>query len=205
MFNKLFQKIFGNKNNEVENSANEEINVLDIKNNYIFTRDNLIISIIKINSINMQLFSDKELQQKVTDITSELSSENNEFKFFSISRPVDVGSLIDDLREKLNNTENPKIKMILKKNINETLKLTMTGEVIERQNFMIIYDQYTDNAEKDLLKRAIDLINKFENCDIKAELLDENLLIQLCNSFTNVNYAFKEDTEFDEKIPYLKK
>lgn len=205
MFNKLFQKIFGNKNNEVENSANEEINVLDIKNNYIFTRDNLIISIIKINSINMQLFSDKELQQKVTDITSELSSENNEFKFFSISRPVDVGSLIDDLREKLNNTENPKIKMILKKNINETLKLTMTGEVIERQNFMIIYEQYTDNAEKDLLKRAIDLINKFENCDIKAELLDENLLIQLCNSFTNVNYAFKEDTEFDEKIPYLKK
>ena len=205
MFNKLFQKIFGNKNNEVENSANEEINVLDIKNNYIFTRDNLIISIIKINSINMLLFWDKELQQKVTDITSELSSENNEFKFFSISRPVDVGSLIDDLREKLNNTENPKIKMILKKNINETLKLTMTGEVIERQNFMIIYEQYTDNAEKDLLKRAIDLINKFENCDIKAELLDENLLIQLCNSFTNVNYAFKEDTEFDEKIPYLKK
>ena len=95
--------------------------------------------------------------------------------------------------------------MILKKNINETLKLTMTGEVIERQNFMIIYEQYTDNAEKDLLKRAIDLINKFENCDIKAELLDENLLIQLCNSFTNINYVFKEDTEFDEKIPYLKK
>ncbi len=205
MFSKLFQKIFEKKNNEIENSANEEINILDIKNNYIYTRDNLIISIIKINSINMQLFSDKELQQKVTDITSELSGENNEFKFFSISRPVDVGSLIDDLREKLNNTENPKIKMILKKNINETLKLTMTGEVIERQNFMIIYEQYTDNAEKDLLKRAIDLINKFENCDIKAELLDENLLIQLCNSFTNINYVFKEDTEFDEKIPYLKK
>lgn len=201
----MLKKIFGKKKNEYENSANEEINVLDIKNNFIYTRDNLIFCILKINSINMQLFSNKELQQKVTDITSELSSESNEFKFFSISRPVDVGSLIDDLRERLNNTDNPKLKMILKKNINETLKLTMTGEVVERQNFMIIYEQYTDNSEKDLLKRAIDLINKFENCDIKAELLDEGLLIQLCNSFTNVNYAFKEDNEFEEKIPYLKR
>lgn len=201
MLNNIFEK----KKNEYENSANEEINVLDIKNNFIYTRDNLIFCILKINSINMQLFSNKELQQKVTDITSELSSESKEFKFFSISRPVDVGSLIYDLRERLNNTDNPKLKMILKKNINETLKLTMTGEVVERQNFMIIYEQYVDNAEKDLLKRAIDLINKFDNCDIKVELLDENLLIQLCNSFTNVNYAFKEDNEFEEKIPYLKK
>ena len=33
MFSKLFQKIFEKKNNEIENSANEEINILDIKNN----------------------------------------------------------------------------------------------------------------------------------------------------------------------------
>lgn len=204
MFSKIFKFFFHKRKNEYENSANEEINILDIKNNYIYTRDNLVFCILKVNSINMQLFSNKELKQKVIDITSELSSENDEFKFFSISRPVDVGSLLDELRERVNNVDNSKLKMILKKNINETLKLTMTGEVVERQNFIIIYEEYKDNVEKDLLKRAIDIINKFENCDIKVELLDENLLIQLCNSFTNINYAFKEDNEFEEKIPYLK-
>lgn len=200
----MLNKFLGKKKSEYENSANEEINILDIKNNFIYTRDDLIFCVLKINSINMQLFSNKELQQKVREITSELSSENKEFKFFSISRPVDLGDLLGNLKDRLNSIDNPKLKMVLKKNINETLKLTMTGEVVERQNFMIICEEYADNAEKDLLKRSMDLINKFENCDMKVELLDENLLIQLCNSFTNINYAFKEDNDFEEKIPYLK-
>lgn len=197
--------LFKKNKKKLDNTANEEINILDIKNNYIYTRDSLVIAILKINSINMQLFSDKELKQKVTDITSELSSETQEFSLFSISRPVDLSSLIDELKERLNNADNSKIKMLLNKNISETLKLTMTGEVVERQNFMIIYEDYTDTSEKDLLKRSIDLINKYDNCDIKVELLDEVLLKQLCNSFTNINFAFKEDNEIEDKVPFLKK
>ena len=85
----------------VLSTAQQEINILDIKNNLIYTRDNLIIAILKINSLNMQLFSKKELINKIKDITSELSTETKEFKMTSIARPVDVGSLIDFLRNKI--------------------------------------------------------------------------------------------------------
>ena len=185
-------------------NCNEEVNVLDVKNNFIYTRDNLVIGVLKINSINIQLFSNKELEQKVQDMTTELSSVNDEFKLFSISRPVDVTGLVEELRERLNNTANTKIKMLLKKNISETVKLTLTGEVVERQNFMIIFENYNENAEKDLQKRLMEISNKYENCDIKTEILDESSLIQLCNSFLNINFSFKEDTDYEERVPFLK-
>ena len=68
--------------NSITTTAQQEINILDIKNNLIYTRDNLIISVIKINSLNMQLFYKKELLNKVKEITSELSTETKEFKIF---------------------------------------------------------------------------------------------------------------------------
>ena len=48
-------------------TAMQDINILDIKNNLIYTRDNLVIAILKINSLNMQLFSKKELVNKTTN------------------------------------------------------------------------------------------------------------------------------------------
>ena len=186
-------------------SCNEEINILDIKNNVIYTKDNNLIMALKIYSINMQLFSRRELNQKVKEITNELAGDLQELKFFSISRPVDVTGLIDSLRETLNDSDKQKQKNLLKQNIKETVRLTVTGDVAERQNFITISTKNTDIAEKELQKQAMDLSNKFSNCGIKTEILNEQELIQLCNSTLNINFAFKEDNdEVEDRIPYLK-
>ena len=191
------------KKEEKQISCNEEINILDIKNNAIYTRDNYVIMALKLNSINIQLFSKRELTQKVKEITNELSSDLKELKFLSISRPVDVTELVEKLRENLNKSDISKQKNLLKQNIRETIKLTITGEVVERQNYITIFEKNSDIAEKELLKRAMDLVNKFGNCGIKVDILNEQELIQLCNSTLNINFAFREDNEFEEKIPYL--
>ncbi len=186
-------------------SCNEEINILDIKNNVIYTKDNNLIMALKIHSINMQLFSRRELNQKVKEITNELAGDLQELKFFSISRPVDVTGLIDSLRETLNDSDIQKQKNLLKQNIKETVRLTVTGDVVERQNFITISTKNTDIAEKELQKQAMDLSNKFSNCGIRTEILNEQELIQLCNSTLNINFAFKEDNEdVEDRIPYLK-
>lgn len=186
-------------------SCNEEINILDIRNNVIYTKDNNLIMALKIYSINMQLFSRRELNQKVKEITNELAGDLQELKFFSISRPVDVTGLIDSLRETLNDSDIQKQKNLLKQNIKETVRLTVTGDVVERQNFITISTKNTDIAEKELQKQAMDLSNKFSNCGIRTEILNEQELIQLCNSTLNINFAFKEDNEdIEDRIPYLK-
>lgn len=194
--------MFWNKK-EKQKSCNEEINILDIKNNAIYTRDNYVIMALKLNSINIQLFSKRELNQKIKEITSELASDLKELKFLSISRPVDVTDLVEKLREILGKSDIQKQKNLLKQNIRETIRLTITGDVVERQNFITIFDKNSDTVEKELLKRAMDLVNKFGNCGIKVDILNEQELIQLCNSTLNINFAFREDNEFEEKIPYL--
>lgn len=188
---------------EKQKSCNEEINILDIKNNVIYTRDNYVIMALKLNAINIQLFSKRELNQKVKEITSELASDLKELKFLSISRPVDVTDLVEKLRGILSKSESQKQKNLLKQNIRETIRLTITGDVVERQNFITIFDKNSDMVEKELLKRAMDMVNNFGNCGIKVDILNEQELIQLCNSTLNINFAFREDNEYDEKIPYL--
>lgn len=192
------------KNEKTTNlTAQQDINILDIKNNLIYTRDNLVIAILKINSLNMQLFSKKELVNKVKDITSELSTETKEFKLTSIARPVDVGSLIDYLRNILNNSTDSIQKRILRENIRETLNLSLVGDAVERQNLFIISENLSDTAEKDIQKRAREIVQKFDNCGMKLEILNDQYLIQICNSFTNINVASKEDSDYQDYIPSL--
>ena len=105
----------------------------------------------------------------------------------------------------LNDTDIQKQKNLLKQNIRETIRLTVTGDVVERQNFITIFSKNSDSAEKELQKQAMDLVNKFNNCGIKADILNEQELIQLCNSTLNINFAFREENDdIDDKIPYLK-
>lgn len=191
------------KKDTITSTAEQEINILDIKNNLIYTRDNLIIAILKINSLNMQLFSKKELLNKIKDITSELSTETKEFKMTSIARPVDVGSLIDYLRNILNNTTDSIQKRLLRENIRETLNLTLVGDAVERQNLLIISEVLSDNAEQELQKRAREIVQKFDNCGMKLEILNDQYLIQVCNSFTNMSVAIKEDSDYQDYVPHL--
>ena len=60
-------------------------------------------------------------------------------------------------------------------------------------------------CEKDLLKKCFELSSKFERSGIKVDILDEPSLIQLCNSFLNMNYAHREDQDdIDDSVVMLK-
>lgn len=201
----VIQKIIELLNPEPKlKSCNEEINIKDIRNNFLYTNDNKVMCYIKIQPLNLYLLSNKEQEQIIKQLSAELSSETKEMKFFSIARPVDVGDLIQDLQDRVNNNLDQIQKGLLKKHINETVRLTFTGEAVERQNFLIIWQEVSDYAEKDLLKRAMELVNKFANCNVKSEILDEQYIIQLCSGFTNMNFAFKEDSDYEDYMPMIK-
>lgn len=185
-------------------TCNEELNIKDIRNNYLYTNDNKIMCYIKIQPLNLYLLSNKEQEQIIKQLSAELSSETKEMKFFSIARLVDVGDLISSLQDMASISLDQVQKALLKKHINETIRLTFTGEAVERQNFLIIWQDYNDYAEKDILKRAMELVNKLANCSVKAEILDEQYIIQLCSGFTNMNFAFKEDSDYEDYMPMIR-
>ena len=184
-------------------TCNEKLNIKDIKNNFLYTKDNNVMSYIKIQPLNLYLLSNKEQELIIRQLSAELSSETKPLKFFSIARPVDVRDLIEDLQEIANNCLDQIQKDLLKKHINETVRLTFTGEAVERQNFLIIAEPIGDYAEKDLLKRGMELVNKLANCNVKSEILEEQYIVQLCSGFTNMNFAFKEDSDYMDYMPIV--
>ena len=54
----ILKKLFGSK--EKEKTCNEEINVKDIRNNFLYTNDNKVMCYIKIHPLNLYLLSNKE-------------------------------------------------------------------------------------------------------------------------------------------------
>ena len=195
--------IFGNKKT-ADITCNEEVGILDIRNNYIYTRDGNVIAGLKIYSINTQLLTEREKQNLINELSAELSSEQGEMKYFNISRAVDISPLQEYLTEIINTTDNAIQKRLLKTHLKEVQRLSLNGEIVERQSFLMINSKYDDNSEKDLLKRCLELSNKFERSGIKTEILDEPSLVQLCNSFLNMNYAHREDSEIEDKVVMLK-
>lgn len=192
------------KQKENIKSCNDIINIKDIRNNFLYTKDNKIMCYIKIEPLNLDLLSNKEKQLVIRQLSSELSSETKEMKFFSIARPTDISTIIEDLQGYISIGVNQKQKNLIKKHINECVKLTLTGDAVQRQNYLIIWQDINDYAEKDILKRAMDLVNKFANCKIKTNILEEPQIIQLCSGFTNMNFAFKEDADYEDYIPIIR-
>lgn len=199
---KILDFIFGRKNKK--KTCNEEIGILDIRNNYIYTNDGYVIAGIRIYPINTQLLTNREKMNLINELSSELSSEQKELKYFNVARAVDISPLQEYLTELIENTDNAIQKRILKDHLKEVQEMSLAGEIVERQSFIMMCNKYEDNCERELLKETIELLNKFSRCDIKAEILDEPSLIQLCNTFLNMNYAYREDNDVDEKILMLK-
>lgn len=193
---------FKKKDNEI--TCNEEVGILDIRNNYIYTRDDHVIAGLKIYSINTQLLTEREKENLINELSAELSSEQEDIKYFNIARAVDISPLQEYLTEIIRTTDNSIQKKLLKAHLNEVQRMSLNGEIVERQSFLMINTKRTDTCEKDLLKRCLDISNKFERCDIKTEILDEASLIQLCNSFLNMNYAHREDSDIEDRVVLLK-
>ena len=76
------------KKNKIDNNketAQDFVNVKDIKDKFLYTRDGKIISYIQINPIDINLLSKREKQTLARTLTAELTSERKTFKFIAVS------------------------------------------------------------------------------------------------------------------------
>ena len=67
--------------------------------------------------------------------------------------------------------------------------------------YLIIWDKDKEYVEQELMKRLNDLKLKFTNCGYRSEILDEKMIIQLVNSYTNPDVAYIEDQEYLQMPP----
>lgn len=196
---KLFQK---NKNTQ---SLNEFLNIKDIKGNYLYTLDEQVISFIKVNPMNIELLSDKELESKMDFASIEFSNEQFPYKIIVIPRAVDISDYIREQEELRNKLTNDVCIEIINNRIISTTEMIENKNIIENEFYIMIFDANKDNIEIELNKRANNWISRLKNCGLKSEILEERDIILLVKSFTIPEFARTEGTDYRDNIVQIKR
>ncbi len=183
-------------------TAQQFINVRDVKDRYLYTKDGLVLAFLRIHAISIDLYSRAEKNTLIKQLTAELSDIQYPFKFIAVSRPVDISPLISDMQGMLK-TADDKRKELLRQEILQMSSFALSGEIVERQFYISVWDRYEDGVEKDLLKRASLLAEKFTSNGIGCDILTEKEIVRLLNLVNNPSYTHLEDTEFEASIPTL--
>jgi len=74
-------------------TAQQFINVRDVKDKYLYTKDGLVLTYLRVHAISIDLYSKAEKNSLIKQLTAELSDIQYPFKFMAVSRPVDISPL----------------------------------------------------------------------------------------------------------------
>ena len=97
-------------------TAQAFINVKDIRDRFLYTRDGCVFLYIRLHSISIDLYSISEKNTLIRTLTAELSDIQRPFKFLAVSRPVDISPVIQEMTELLSEA-GEKQKELLKQEI----------------------------------------------------------------------------------------
>lgn len=186
-----------------EITAQEFVNVKEITDKYLYTRDGLVFTYIRIYPISPDLLSRREKRTLTRQLTAEISAEPFKFGFMALSRPVDILPLIKEYSELLSESNDPIQKEILKNEMQAMSNYALSGEVVERQFYIKTWEKYSEGAENDLQKRAFSILGYFSAVSINGEILKEDDIVRLSNLITNPAYVHVESTNVRAAMPII--
>lgn len=184
-------------------TANEFVNVRDINGKFLYTRDNMVLAFLRIMPISIDLFSKSEKQQIVRQLTANLSSADYPFQLIAVSRPVDISPLLSELSDTLTACGDGKQKELLKQEMVEMSSFALSGDVVERQFYLKIWDKTHENTERELLQKLKYLEGYFSDVGVRSDILEQQDIIRLCNLINNPSYVHLEDSDVEPTIPMI--
>ena len=97
-----------------------------------------------------------------------------------------------------------KRKELLRQEILQMGGFALSGEIVERQFYIALWEKQEEGIERDLLKRASLLCEKFATGGVACDILTEKEIVRLINLVNNPSYTHLEDAETAASIPVLK-
>ncbi|SES65470.1 hypothetical protein [[Clostridium] polysaccharolyticum] len=181
-------------------TAQDFVNVKEIKDIFLYTNDNFICTYIKVQPFSYDLLTLREKKVVTKNLTAELSQVNRPFKFIAVSRPVDISAIVNQYNELLMETTDQVQKQLLRNGIYQLNEFAMSGEVMQREFYYMLWDHAEDPY--DIRKVTKEFLEHLENAGLKGEILRGNEIVKLCNLVNNPAYADK-DTWNTNCVPYM--
>lgn len=191
------------KDNGQTVSAQDFINVRDIVDHVLYTKDNYCISYVRLQPPMSSLWSRREKKMKTNTLVAEVSKDRQPWILTAVSRPMDISQLISQYRQLRDHTDNPIRKKLLKQEMNELQKKVGGGEAVERQFYIKIWAPDKDGAETELLERARQIVSAYESVGITGQILKKPDIIRFCNLVHNPAYINAEDVNSNPSVPMI--
>lgn len=180
---KILDKLLKNKSL----SCSDELNILDIENNIFYSIDGYVSLYIKVESVLFEYLSIDEKERIIKNLIKELSGENGVIKIIVMSLPISTIDVDNYLNKIRNDSQNSFKRSMLLKEIEDINRLSYKGEMIEKQIIIQLFQKAEDGSEEKLQRRGKELTFKLRNTGIVSSILDKKEIIQLFNSFLNMN------------------
>lgn len=184
-------------------SAQDFLNVRDIVDHILYTRDDYCISYVRIHPPMSSLWSKREKKSKTNTLVAEISKDREPWTLSAVSRPMDISQLINQYRQLRDSTDNPIRKNLLKLEMRELQNKVGAGEAVERQFYIKVWIQNREGAEGELYDRCRQIVSAYEAVGITSEILKKPDIIRYCNLVHNPAYINVEDTNTTPVFPMI--
>ena len=178
---------------KVKKTAQDFINVKDIKDCFLFTNDDKTFVYLDVTPISVEMMSDNEKRLFIKNVTSALSGIRTEFKTISFPKATDLSFLIYKYEAMYDVAGTDIEKKLIRQEIEKMKKIMMNNDANEFKFYFCLWDSSENTSE--LLKKANDFKNSFTS-SVKMEIISEKEIYRLCNMMNNPNYTNFDNNEF---------
>lgn len=199
------------KKQSKEQSLNELVNVKDIKKNYLYTKNGYVFGYIQIFPFNLDLVPEEEKAAKINAMARSFDGDRKDWVYQSFPREIDLDSYKDFLKQKYQSElENIGKRRLLAEMILEAVELSTSGENYEHQHYIKIWKKLGTNASDSiqrLKERMEEFKARYEMVGIRAEILNYEQIIKLCNLYGNstmISYEHVSDNSIYTPITQLR-
>lgn len=192
--------------NVAQQTAQDMTNIKDIRNNYLYTQNGLVMMYIKVHPINHDLYSEREKKHLTRRLSAQFAGDRSPFKFFAVSRTTDISPLLADYEQRRTNTGDAVRRRLLRDEMSALAEFSLSGDAVERRFYFCIWRAVGEQVEKEISNRANEFVSRFQNAGIIAEIIDDREIAQLINLLHNPAYAQSnviDSLSFKATIPQL--
>lgn len=175
-----------------QETANDIVNVKDISENFLYTKDGYLIGFLKLTNINIELLSLEELDSITQRLAMSFEGDRNNFNYFTIQSQVNLDVNKTFLKEKHQETEDIGKRKGLDLMLQEMTRLSTSGENFEHQHYIKIWKKIGTNvkdSQNDLLIRLREFQERYALAGIPSTILKDKEIIKMCNLYGNPQQA----------------
>ena len=174
-------------------SVEEFTFVKDIKENFIYTRDNFLICHIRVQKIIIDLLKTEEKKAKSDNLASAYEGDKNDFVYVSYPREIDLDKHKQDIKDLYEKEKNMGRRELPEIELGEYNHLSTSGQNYEHQHYIKVW-KYIGNREPrevkvEFMQRVRSIVQRYDALGAKPKILNTGETIKLCNLYGNPGQA----------------